>query len=237
MLMNIVMLKDQTGVITDQSIIHHLLETLKVQVGEELKCGLLNGDLCLGKVIEINAEVCKLSLGQFTKAQQPWFALIVGLSRPQTSKKIMEHATTFGAKKIHFYKAALSEKSYTTSKVFTKEESDELFLAGLSQSAIYTQRPELKIDQFNPAKEYADKKQKFILDLKATKSFLDYKDEIDFNQTIYLSIGPERGFISEDLNHFMEAGFKPVKISSTVLRVEHAVYSSIAQLEMLKGKY
>lgn len=235
--MNIIILKDQTGIITEQAVLTHLLETLKVQVGDELKCGLLNGQLCLGKVLEVDTKVCRLDLSNFTNAQQPWFELIVGLSRPQTSKKVMEHATTFGVKKIHFYKAALSEKSYISSKVFTERESDELFLAGLSQSAIYTQRPELHIDQFNPAQMYADKKQKFILDLNATKSFLDYRDSIDFNQTIHLSIGPERGFIKEDLERFYQAGFQPVKISSTVLRVEHAVYSSIAQLEMLKGKY
>lgn len=235
--MNIVMLKDQSGMITDKAIITHMLETLKIQAGEELKCGVLNGELCLGKVIEINQEFCQLDLTHFTKAQQPWFELIVGLSRPQTSKKILEHATTFGANKIHFYKAALSEKSYLTSKVFTEKETNELLLAGLSQSAIYTKKPNVQIDQFNPAQNYVDKTQKFILDLNATKSFIDYKDEIDFNEMIHLSIGPERGFIKEDLDRFFQAGFKSVKISSTVLRVEHAIYSSISQLEMLKGKY
>ena len=106
---------------------------------------------------------------------------------------------------------------------------------GLSQAGIYTDLPKFKMDIYNPAGQYKDAPQKFVLDLKTDKSFLDIK--LDFTQPITLAVGPERGFINDDLEIFHQAGFTSVKISSSILRVEHAVYSAISQLELLRKRF
>lgn len=235
--MNSLILKNADGIITDPKIIAHLFETLKATPGDIFKCTILNNGLSLGTIESLTENECRLKLSKTTPAQSQWFNLIVGISRPQTTKKILEHATTFGAKKIHFFKAALSEKSYLTSKVFDNHQAQEYLIAGLSQSTIYSSIPELKADEYNPADIYKKHQQKFILDLNATDNFLDIKDEIDFGMDITLAIGPERGFIPEDISHFHAAGFKSIKISSSILRVEHAIYSAVAQLELIRGRY
>ena len=233
--MNSIILKDQSGLITDKHLLDHIHATLKLKVGDLVKCSVLNRGLTKGEVLELTASSCQLRLSSITPGIPQWFDLIVGLSRPQTTKKILEHATTFGARSFHFYKAALSEKSYLDSKIFQNQAFEEFMLLGLSQSAIYSNLPEFKLDQFNPAKNYQAAPLKFVLDLKTDKSFLDVP--IDFNQPITLAIGPERGFISEDLEAFHQAGFTSIKISSSILRVEHAVYSAISQLELLKARF
>ena len=233
--MNSIILKDQSGLITDKHSMDHIHSTLKLKVGDVVKCTVLNEGLTKGEVLEISESSCQLSLSPLISGIPQWFDLIVGLSRPQTSKKILEHATTFGARSFHFYKAALSEKSYLDSKIFQNHAYEEFLIAGLSQSAIYTQLPAFHLDRFNPAKNYQNASQKFILDLKTDKSFLDV--DIDFNLPITLAIGPERGFIDEDLEAFHQAGFTSVKISSSILRVEHAVYSAISQLELLRARF
>lgn len=235
--MNSLILKNSDGIITDSKVIAHLFETLKAGPGDIFKCTVLGHGLCLGTVESLTRVECRLQLSEITPAQSQWFNLIVGISRPQTSKKILEHATTFGAKKIHFFKAALSEKSYLTSKVFHEQEVLDFLLTGLSQSAIYDSIPEIKIDKHNPADSYHRHQQKFILDLNATENFLDLSDTLNFDSDVTLAIGPERGFISEDISRFHAAGFKSVKISSSILRVEHAIYSAIAQLELIRGRY
>lgn len=237
--MNSLILLNNDGLVTDPKIVTHLHETLGAKVGDQLKCTVLNHAHALGTILELTENSCQLKLESFTAFTPAWFNLVVGVSRPQTTRKILEHATTFGAKKIHFYKAALSEKSYLSSKVFEEKEKNELLLAGLSQSACYGQLPEVSLDKYNPANQYATESQKFVLDLTGAKSFLDYHQEakINFESPITLAIGPERGFIQEDLEHFKSAGFKSVKISPSVLRVEHAIYSAISQLELLKGKF
>ncbi len=237
--MNSLILKDQTGTITDPRLLNHIHTTLKLKTDDVVKCTVLNQGLTKGRVLEINETSCQLALEPITPSQAQWFDLVVGLSRPQTTKKILEHATTFGARRFHFFKAALSEKSYLDSKVFADLAYEEFLLTGLSQSAIYANLPEFKLDKYNPAEQYAapnkDASQKFILDLKTDKSFLDV--DIDFSKPITLAVGPERGFITEDIERFHHAGFASVKISSSILRVEHAIYSAVSQLELLRKRY
>ncbi len=235
--MNSLILRNNSGVIEDPKVLAHLHETLKAQTGERFKCTILGEGLCTGRIVELSPTRCLLKLEEQRPAQPQWFNLVVGISRPQTSKKILEHATTFGASHIHFFKAALSEKSYLDSKVFEEKECEEYLLAGLSQSAIYGALPSVKIDKYNPADHYKNESQKFILDLNAKANFLDLKDSINFDTPVTLAIGPERGFISEDIERFHQAGFKSVKISSSILRVEHAIYSAVSQLELIRGRY
>lgn len=233
--MNSLILKDNSGLITDTQLLSHIHTTLKLVLGDEVRCTVLNQGRSQGTVTELSNQLCKLELSSITPGEPQWFDLVVGLSRPQTTKKILEHATTFGARRFHFWKAMLSEKSYLDSKIFANNSYEDFLLAGLSQAAIYTQLPEFKLDIYNPAAQYKDAPQKFLLDLKTDKSFLDI--EIDFERPITLAVGPERGFISEDIEQFHHAGFTSVKISSSILRVEHAVYSAISQLELLRKRF
>jgi RsmE family RNA methyltransferase len=233
--MNSLILKDRSGLITEPHLLNHIHTTLKLKVDDVVKCTVLSLGLTKGRVLTLDKSSCQLSLAPIIPGESQWFDLIIGLSRPQTSKKILEHGTTFGARGFHFFKAALSEKSYLDSKIFENNAYEEFLLAGLSQSAIYANLPNFKLDKYNPAEQYQNAPQKFILDLKTDKSFLDIN--IDFTKPIALAVGPERGLISEDINHFHRAGFTSIKISSSILRVEHAVYSAISQLELLRKRY
>lgn len=235
--MNSLILKNSDGLVTDPKIIAHLHETLKANTGEVFKCTILGKGLALGTIESLSDKECRLKLSEVKPAHPQWFNLIVGVSRPQTSKKILEHATTFGAKNIHFFKAALSEKSYLDSKVFEDDEIQEYLTAGLSQSGIYGELPGVKVDKYNPADSYKTPPQKFILDLNGRENFLQTALSIDFDTPVTIAVGPERGFISEDIERFHQAGFKSVKISSSILRVEHAIYSAVSQLELIRGRY
>ena len=236
--MNSLMLDNDSGIITDPKILSHLRETLKPEIGQTFRCAIINKGLCKGEVISFSATECRLKLSELAEPVAPWFELVVGVSRPQTIKKVLEHATTFGAKKIHFFKAELSEKSYLTSKVLLDEaEMRDHLLAGLSQSGRYSILTTVKVDKYNPADHYTTQDQKFILDLEGAKTFSEYAKTIDFSKPVTLAIGPERGFIKEDIERFHQAGFKSVKVSSSILRVEHAIYSAISQLELMKGQF
>lgn len=235
--MNSIILNSSEGVITDPQVLMHLYSTIKAKIGDQLKCTILGSGLCTGTVKSLSPTECLLELSQIKQRTPQWFNLIVGVSRPQTSKKILEHATTFGAKKIHFYKSELSEKSYLDAKIFEQLEFQDYLYAGLSQSALYSDLPTVQVDKYNPADSYKEVPQKFILDLNAKENFLDLRSSIDFNTEVTLAIGPERGFTLSDIERFHSAGFKSVKISSSVLRVEHAIYSAVSQLELIRGRY
>lgn len=235
--MNSIILNSSDGAITDPQVLEHIIHNLKASVGDRYKCTVLDRGLCIGTIKTLSPSLCQLDLSNIQSPTPQWFNLIVGVSRPQTSKKVLEHATTFGAKSIHFFKAMLSEKSYLDAKVFEQKEFNDYLLAGLSQSALYSSLPKVKVDKYNPADSYKEHSQKFILDLNAKDNFLDLSSSINFDTEVTLAIGPERGFISEDIERFHQAGFKSVKISSSILRVEHAIYSAVSQLELIRGRY
>lgn len=234
--MNSLILENDSGLITDSKILEHLKSTLNAKVGDSFRCTVLNRGIFSAELISFEDQQAKVNLKESLPSAKPWFNLVVGLSRPQTVRKVLEHSTTFGANSIHFFKAELSEKSYQDSKALS-EEKDSLIRAGLSQSALYYQLPEIKVDKYNPANAYSSHTQKYILDLEGAESFLEIRDQLDFNSPITLAIGPERGFIKADIERFHQAGFKSIKVSSSILRVEHAVYSAISQLELIRGQY
>jgi RsmE family RNA methyltransferase len=231
--MNTIIISNENGVITDSKILNHLHTVLKSKIGDTVRVAVLNQDFYAGVITGLSHSTCTMDLTKLSSPSLPWFDLIVGLSRPQTMKKILEHGTTYGAKSFHFFKAELSEKSYLDSKIFLNNAHEELMIDGLSQSGIYTHLPTLKLEKYNLASQYKNSlDQKFILDLDTDKTFHDYS--IDTKAPIHLAIGPERGWTKNDTEEFHAAGFKSVKISSSILRVEHAVYSTIAQLELMK---
>jgi RsmE family RNA methyltransferase len=231
--MNSIIISNENGVINEPKIINHLHTVLKSKVGDILRVAILKKDIYAAEILTLDSKTCTLKLTLKEKSTLPWFNLIVGLSRPQTMKKILEHGTTFGALGFHFFKADLSEKSYLDSKIFIDQALHEFLIDGLAQSGIYTHLPSFILEKYNPASQYKNRpEQKFILDLETENTFHDFK--IDKTLPIHLAIGPERGFTKNDIAEFHQAGFKSVKISSTILRVEHATYAAIAQLELLR---
>jgi 16S rRNA U1498 N3-methylase RsmE len=89
--MNSLILKDSSGKITDAHVLAHIHTTLKLAVGDEVKCTVLGSGLSKAKVLELEADHCQLQLGPITEGQEQWFDLVVGLSRPQTTKKMLLH--------------------------------------------------------------------------------------------------------------------------------------------------
>lgn len=241
--MNSIILHDTSGVILDPKILNHLHETLKAKVGDKLRFTVLNQGLCFGTLTFLDEKKGLVDLGEINPGQEPWFDLVVGAARPQTTKKIFEHGATFGVRKILFFKAVKSEKSYLTSKVFETVEATESLIDGLAQSNCYYRLPQFELCSYNPAERFHNNEwnqtSKFILDLDGSENFLAYKmqNDLSFTEPCVLAIGPERGWIHEDLAPFKNAGFKSVKISSSVLRVEHAIYSAVSQLELLRSKF
>lgn len=169
----------------------------------------------------------------------PWIDIIVGVARPQTMKKVLEHGTSFGVREFNIFQATLSEKSYLTSKIYT-DSIDDLLTDGLAQSARYFTTPKVILNEENPAKSYQFYDYKFVLDFENAQTFADYQlpdlsksTALGDMPKIVIAIGPERGFRANDLRHFIENGFKIITISKSTLRVEHALFAALGQLELL----
>jgi len=225
--------------ISDQSIIEfkdsrridHLNIHLKAKPDDQIKITILNNGIYQAKVLEISSSRVCLKIEEKLPALDGRFNLAVGLSRPQTIKKVLEHATTFGVKSFYLFKAQLSEKSYLQSKIYENKKYLEFIIDGLAQSKTYYRIPDFCLSKYFDLKQFIDFENKYFLSLNSTETFSTQKHTRLENPLI--AIGPERGWTKEEEQKLIKNGFHPIGISRSTLRVEHAVFSALAQLEMI----
>jgi 16S rRNA (uracil1498-N3)-methyltransferase len=232
-------LKNQTEnqedyLINDSLKVHHIKNILKLKVGDELRLAVINKGKFIGEILQFLDFDSKILVRILRKAEtenpkESSIQLLIGLSRPPTLKKILEHGACMGVKSFYFFHSELSEKSYKDSKILGLEESTKLLHLGLSQSNTYYQLPEIKIfsSLHEAVNEIPPHHQCFILDKNSQNKFTKS------SQDISLCFGSERGLTKNEMDFLLKKNFISVKVSATTLRVEHAVYYSLAQLEFI----
>lgn len=222
----------QEFTLSQPEVCDHLINHIGIQVGGNLKVTLINEGLGEATVKSFTPDKIELSVLRTFEAPTPKTTLLIGASRPPTVKKILEHGSAFGVKEFIFFQAELSEKSYLTSKVFKEDKIYELLTKGLSQGAISSHLPKVTREQsLKSAIDRVQCSQKYLLSLEAQKTFLDCPPS--FKEDHCLAIGPERGWTATEEDLLKRSGFSPIKVGSSTLRVEMAVFSALGQLAMI----
>jgi 16S rRNA (uracil1498-N3)-methyltransferase len=223
--------KDEGHSIVDPSQIKHLRAIINVKVDAEYKAIRLGQGLCHATCLEINKEKIIFKLHSYSSGEERKYDLLIGLSRPQTIKKILEYCAGQPIRKIFFYKAELSEKSYSTSKIFEEGNLKKSLADGLSQCGRFHTFPQIEILKYFPEKLISQYSDKFTLSLEGQKSILDHPSIIKGHPLI--AVGPERGFTDIELDRFHKLSFLDILLSKSILRVETAVIALCSQLELL----
>ena len=214
----------------------HLKNILKLKEGDPIKVCVINRGIEKGCITSIQKDHFKISTkgSPFIKKIEPWCDLLVGLSRPQTCKKVLELGTSLGVNSFEFVKAELSEKSYGDSKLFQNKAYEEFILNGLSQSATFYKKPSFTLSSKINLENHKDKAQKIVLSPYTNKSLNHVK--LNFAEPLTIAIGPERGWTKGELDHFRNNDFFEVSLSPPILRVETATVAILSQLELLKNE-
>jgi 16S rRNA (uracil1498-N3)-methyltransferase len=222
--------------LTHPSIHEHITQHIKAKKGQELKVTLLNEGIGRAKIIKLGAQEVTLKVTEVSPGPKPTITLLIGACRPPTVKKILEHGSSLGVCEFIFFQADLSEKSYLTSKVFEDKKIYELLTLGLSQGATFSSLPVVKRTQSLREGlsliEGNGPPQNYLLSLTGDQTFLS--ERINFQESITLAIGPERGWSAKEESELRDQGFKPIVVASSVLRVEMAIFSALGQLAMLE---
>lgn len=218
--------------IVDEYRLNHLNSVLKVEVGQSLKVTLLNSGLAQAEVQHIEKNKIQFKIkSEIEKIDYPEWHLLVGLSRPPTMKKVLEHATSLGVTHFHFFTAKLSEKSYADSKIWEENSSNKILLDGLSQSARYWKMPKISIHQ---SLDSIPSFQGFDLRVSSLAKGVDAKMKaLTSKQPLVLAFGPERGFTQAEDDALRLKGFQPFSLGQGVLRVEIAIFSALGQCHLL----
>jgi 16S rRNA (uracil1498-N3)-methyltransferase len=212
--------------------VEHVIQHLKLKAQDKLSVIELNQGTGVA-LIESTKSGLLLRIQKRESITPTQLHLCVGLSRPPTMKKILEHATTMGVGHFHLCSTELSEKSYAQSKMLEEVNIQKLMLLGLSQARTLAHLPTVTHYKRLTDFQSPSVKQKILLSPHSKTNLLQI--ELDLQSPVTLAIGPERGFSTKDEDYFINQGFERVSLGPSILRVEYAVASILAQIELLKS--
>jgi 16S rRNA (uracil1498-N3)-methyltransferase len=210
----------------------HLLTVLRRSQGGTFDAGLVDGPRGKGTIAAVGADALELdfSWGEAPPPLDP-VALVVGLPRPQTARKILQEACMLGVRSIDFVATGKGEAGYARSTLWTDGEWRRHLLCGAAQ-AFDTRLP--RVTWGRTLEEVlgglGDGGSRFALD--------NYEAERPLSATpcaapVLLAVGPERGWAATERDLFRSSGVELVHLGRRVLRAETACTAAVA---IVKGR-
>jgi RsmE family RNA methyltransferase len=203
----------------------------RASIGDELTVGVANGRVGRGEVLSIDDDSLELrvTLDSDPPSALP-LTLILALPRPKVLNRVIAAATSMGVKRIVLINAWRVEKSYWKSPRLSDSNLRLQSILGLEQ-ARDTVLPRIELQRlFRPFVE--NELPRVAAGTRALVAHPRANAECprDVRQAVTLAIGPEGGFIDEELASLQRAGFEAVTIGNRVLRVETAVAALVGRL-------
>lgn len=210
----------------------HLITHLKSSAGDQLKAGLLNGELGTATVhsIDSNQTTVCFQATHTAPAAQP-ITLLLALPRPKMLRRILIDATTLGIKHIILVNSYKVEKSYWSTPFLHTNKRNEIICLALEQ-ACDTAPPTIQLEQrFKPFVE--DRLPELMKDKRCLLAHPGEHAALSPPAVSYpslLAIGPEGGWTDYECSTLIASGFVPFSFGQRILRVETAVASCIGRL-------
>jgi len=236
--MNLIVLEDRDFVSPTQVQLTgrrhtHLTTILNVQPGDQLCVGKLNGLQGQAQVLSVDSQVVTLSLPSALDRPSPPtlpVTLILGLPRPKMLQRTLQTIATMGVEKLVLIQTARVEKSFWQTPLLKPEAVHEQLLLGLEQGKA-TQLPQV---------EYHTRFRLFIEDVLPARCqnfrrLIAHPGEFpaptpESATPTLLAVGPEGGFIDNEVRQFEALGFQPIQLGQRILRVETVIPVLLAKL-------
>lgn len=210
--------------IRDTRRLQHIKGIHQVALGDDLKVGLLNGNIGRGEVTYCTDQEIRLSVSLTQPPPAPLAArLILALPRPKMLKRTLQTLATLGVKEIYLINSYRVEKSYWQTPLLSQEAINEHLLLGLEQGCD-TLLPNVHlVKRFKPFVE--DELKQIVGDTRALVAhpYTHTPCPAQIDYPITLAIGPEGGFIPFEINLLETCGFSAVNLGDRIMRVETVV--------------
>lgn len=208
----------------------HVTGVHRAAVGDTLVVGVANGRIGTGLVTRLDDWLeLRVMLDRDPPPALP-LTLVLALPRPKVLNRVIASATSMGVKRIVLVNAWRVEKSYWKSPRLSEENLLLQRIVGLEQ-ARDTVVPVIETRRlFRPFVE--DELPSLARESLALVAHPIASRECPraVGQPVTLAIGPEGGFIAQEIESLQRVGFEPVSLGARVLRVETAVAALIARL-------
>ncbi len=211
--------------------LEHLRTVHRAEAGGTVKVGWLGGLMGIARIQKLDKEeaVLEVSLSQPPPPKLP-LTLVLALPRPKVLNRVLAAATSLGIARIVLMNAWKVEKAYWKSPRLSEENLLEQRLLGLEQG-VDTVLPELRLARFF---------RRFVEDelpelSEGSHRLVAHPGPFpacprDVRGPVTLVVGPEGGFIPEEIDLLTRVGFSPVDLGSRILRVETAVAALVGRL-------
>jgi len=209
---------------------NHILKILRRGIGDTLDVGVINGMRGKARLDRIGKDSLSLKF-ELNEMDPPLYPLelIVGLSRPQTNRRILREATSLGVRRLSFVQTDRSEPSYGESRLWSSGEWKRHLVDGAAQ-AFSTRIPEVVfgVKLEDSIVSLPEDQQRIALDnYEADSHLLDTKAKYP---NFVLAIGSERGWSEDERNLLRNKGFDLAHLGSRPLRTEAAVVAGLAMI-------
>lgn len=207
--------------------------------GKEIEVAFLGGSRGRARIVGVTQEWIEIEMlsREPSLPLQP-IDLLVGLSRPQTSRKVLQAAVMAGVRSLHFIATIRGEKSYVDATLFREESIQKETIKALEQvgQGLY---PDIRVHRNfhyfakHHLPRFSSCESKFIATPK--NAVLQDKGGTGYGRCFVLAIGPEAGWSSEEVSIFESAGFSKIGLGDRIVRVEVAVSMLLGQVMMLNN--
>lgn len=209
---------------------HHVRNVLGVSEGSVVKVGRIGGPIGTGVVVDLDQESVTLELELRDDPPSPLAVdLMLALPRPKVLSRVLSTTTAMGVKNIILFDCWRVEKSFWSSPRLREDRIRTALVEGLEQ-ARDTVLPTVRlVRHFRPFVEdelprLVDGRRAVVADPSATAPPRAGRG------CVIAAIGPEGGFIPNEISMFESIGFDPVSLGPRILHVEAAVPALLAKL-------
>lgn len=210
--------------------LEHVAKVHRASVGESLVVGELNGRIGRGVVTRLDQALeLEVTLDSEPPPKLP-LTLVLALPRPKVLNRVLACATSLGVERLILINAWRVEKSYWKSPRLSDENLLLQRVLGLEQ-ARDTVMPAVELRRlFRPFVE--DELPSIAEGTLALVAHPHAASELPrgVRRPVTLAVGPEGGFIEQEVASLERAGFTPGSLGARILRVETAVAALVARL-------
>ena len=240
--MNLLLI-DPTDINNNQAVIcetksWHILNILKLQQGDNIRVGIINGKIGTGKILSTASGRVTIEIDCSIKApRHPEIQLILAMPRPKVLRRILKGISSTGIKSIYLINCLKVEKSYWQTPLLAQENVNKALISGLEQS-VDTILPKIHLRRlFKPFVEdelsgIAQSTEKLIAHPNAKNPC-----PVSKKNSMTIVIGPEGGFSEYEVTKFEEIDFNDINsVISHDIRENNKDYQNALKIYNAKLK-
>lgn len=205
-------------------------ERQRLELGRRYSLGLEGRGRYSGELFELTSDrACFRGLQHVSTLERRPLKLVVGIARPQTVKKVLHVAASYGVPEVLFIRSERAEKSYFQSAGLLPSAIRSELVLGVEQGWDYELPVVRVVERFKAIVQdelAATQDQKVLLSTRNATS----QPRFDSTKPMILAVGPEAGWSEFEEEFLIASGFVPQSLGPRALRVEVALAVGLGYL-------